>query len=163
MKGLTPGNSCSSTSTGGLVECPRQSTGDPISGKIIKLEGSFVTRKVYTVYSYNITRFVPTDACYQDCIRNDNIRVPGEMCEESLYHNYEEANQDWQINSVVLEIAYKILSIRSIRISDLYPSLLKHQNRPKKPAGFPNWGSGLMDRSSAPRRREVSPASVRSE
>ena len=33
----------------------------------------------------------------------------------------------------------------------------------EKPAGFPNWGSGLMDRSSAPRRREVSPASAGSE
>src|ERR1700757_3089509 len=65
----------------------------PISGKVLKLEGSFVTRKYYTVYSYNITRFVPTDACHQDCIRNNNIRVPGEMCEESLYDNYEEANQ----------------------------------------------------------------------
>ena len=65
----------------------------PISGKVLKLEGSFITRKVYTSYSYNITRFVPTDACHQDCIRNNNMRVPGEMCEESLYDNYEEANQ----------------------------------------------------------------------
>ena len=65
----------------------------PISGKVLKLEGSFITRKVYTSYSYNITRFVPTDACHQDCIRNNNMRVPGEMCEESLYDNYEKANQ----------------------------------------------------------------------
>jgi hypothetical protein len=65
----------------------------PIGGKILKLEGSFVTREVYTLYSYNITRFVPTDACHQDCIRNNNIRVPGELCKESLYENYEEANQ----------------------------------------------------------------------
>ena len=48
-----------------------------ISGKVLKLEGSFVTRKVYTLYSYNITRFVPTEACHQDRIRNNNIRVPG--------------------------------------------------------------------------------------
>jgi hypothetical protein len=65
----------------------------PISGKVLKLEGSFVTRIVYTLYSYNITRLVPTEACYQDCIRNSNIRVPGETCEEYLYDNYEEANQ----------------------------------------------------------------------
>ena len=134
MKGLTPGNSCSSTSPGvspnalgrarealdkiypriprrtlhqshsriyrrGTREKFMKPIADdvivnayyihfdyflsciPISGKVLKLEGSFVTRKVYTVYSYNITRFVPTDACHQDCIRNNNIRVPGEMCE----------------------------------------------------------------------------------
>ena len=61
--------------------------------KGIKTRGSFVTRKVYTLYSYKITRFVPTDACHQGCIRNNNIRLPGEMCEESLYDNYAEANQ----------------------------------------------------------------------
>jgi|SRR5271166_3035277 len=66
----------------------------PINGKILKLEGSFVTREVCTFYSYNITRFVPTDACHQDCFRNNNIRVPREMCEESLYDNYEKANQE---------------------------------------------------------------------
>src|ERR1700746_1816528 len=65
----------------------------PINGKILKLEGSFVTREVCTFDSYNITRFVPTDACHQDCIRNNKIRVPGEMCEESLYESYEKANQ----------------------------------------------------------------------
>jgi hypothetical protein len=65
----------------------------PINGNIIKLEGSFVTRQVDTSFPYNITRFVPTDACYQDCFRNNNIRVPREMCEESLYDNYEKANQ----------------------------------------------------------------------
>ena len=65
----------------------------PINGKILKLEGSFVTRKVDTFESYNITRFVPTDACHKDCIRNNKIRIPGEMCEESLYENYEKANQ----------------------------------------------------------------------
>jgi hypothetical protein len=26
-------------------------------------------------------------------MQNNNIRVPGEMCEESLYDNYEKANQ----------------------------------------------------------------------
>jgi hypothetical protein len=31
-----------------------------INGKILKLEGSFVTRKVFTLYSHNITSFVPT-------------------------------------------------------------------------------------------------------
>ena len=41
----------------------------PISGKVLKLEGYFVSRKVYTT------------------------RVPGEMCEEPLYNNYKEANQ----------------------------------------------------------------------
>jgi hypothetical protein len=65
----------------------------PINGKILKLEGSFVTRKVDTFESYNITRFVPTDACHKDYIRNNKIRIPGEMCEESLYENYEKANQ----------------------------------------------------------------------
>ena len=65
----------------------------PINGKILKLEGSFVTREVHTFYSYNITRFVPTDACHKDCIQKNKIRVPGEMCEESLYDNYEKANQ----------------------------------------------------------------------
>jgi hypothetical protein len=33
----------------------------------------------------------------------------------------------------------------------------------RKAAQFPNWDAELMDRSSAPRRREISPASVRSE
>ena len=31
----------------------------PISGKVLKLEESFVTRKVYTLYSYNITKAPP--------------------------------------------------------------------------------------------------------
>jgi hypothetical protein len=65
----------------------------PINGKILKLEGSFVTREFDTFYSYNITRFVPTDACHKDCMRNNKIRVPGEMCEESLSDNYEKAKQ----------------------------------------------------------------------
>jgi hypothetical protein len=37
---------------------------------------------------------------------------------------------------MVLEIPYEILSIRSIRISDLYPSFLKHQKRSKGRPGF---------------------------
>jgi len=64
---------------------------------------------------------------------------------------------------MVLEISYKISSIRSIRISDLYPSLGMHQKRSKGRPGFQTGTFGLMDRSSTPRRREVSPASVRSE
>ena len=108
----------------------------PISGKVLKLEGSFVTRKYYTVYSYNITRFVPTDACHQDCIRNNKIRVPGEMCEESLYESYEKANQ-----IIVKKLhgsgdTLQILSLRSIRISDFYPIFLKHQKRSKGRPGF---------------------------
>jgi hypothetical protein len=64
----------------------------PVNGKILKLEGRFVTREVGTFYPYNITRFVPVDDCHRNCIRN-NTRVPGEVCEESLYDNYEAANQ----------------------------------------------------------------------
>ena len=135
----------------------------PISGKVLKLEGSFATRKVYTLYSYNITRFVPTDACHQDCIRNNNIRVPGEMCEESLYDNYEEANQGLvdklhssrnTLQDIIDQIDQNIGSL---------PELPQTSKEIETPAGFSNWDSGLMDRSSAPRRREVSPASVGSE
>ena len=64
----------------------------PVNGRILKLEGRFVTREVCTFFSYNITRFVPVDDCYRDSIRN-NTRIPGELCEESLYDNYEEATQ----------------------------------------------------------------------
>ena len=123
----------------------------PISGKVVKLEGSFVTRKVYTLYSYNITRFVPTEACYQDCIRNNNIRVPGEMCEESLYDNYEEANQGLvdklhgsrdSLQDIVDQIDQNIGSL---------PELREASEEIDRLARFPNWDSGLMDRSLAPR------------
>ena len=135
----------------------------PISGKVLKLEGSFATRKVYTLYSYNITRFVPTDACHQDCIRNNNIRAPGEMCEESLYDNYEEANQGLvdklhssrnTLQDIIDQIDQNIGSL---------PELPQTSKEIESPARFPNWDSELIDRSSAPRRREVSPASVGSE
>ena len=121
----------------------------PISGKVLKLEGSFVTRKVYTLYSYKITRFVPTDACHQDCIRNNNIRVPGEMCEESLYDNYEEANQGLvlvdklngsrdTLQDIVDQIDQNIGSL---------PELWQASEEVDRLARFPNWDSGLMDRS----------------
>ena len=64
----------------------------PVNGRILKLEGRFVTREICTFFSYNITRFVPVDDCNRNCIRN-NSRVPAELCEESLYENYEAANQ----------------------------------------------------------------------
>jgi hypothetical protein len=64
----------------------------PINGRVLKLEGRFVTRELDTFDSHKITRFVPVDDCHRDCIRN-NTRVPGELCEESLYDNYEEADQ----------------------------------------------------------------------
>jgi len=120
-----------------------------IHGKVLKLEGSFVTRKVYTVYSYNITRFVPTDACHQDCIRNNNIRVPGEMCEESLYDNYEEANQGLvdklhgsrdTLQDIIDQIDHNIGSL---------PELRQASEEINRLARFPNWDSGLMDRSLA--------------
>jgi hypothetical protein len=132
----------------------------PINGKILKLEGSFVTRKVNTFEWYNIRRFVPTDACHQDCMRNNNIRVPGEMCEESLYDNYEKANQG---------LVYKLHGSRETlqgiidQIDQNIGSLPQTSKEIERPAGFPNWDSGLMDRSSALRRREVSPASAGSE
>jgi hypothetical protein len=135
----------------------------PINGKILKLEGSFVTRKVYTFYSYNITRFVPTDACHQNCIRNNNIRVPGEMSEESLYDNYEEANQGLvdklhgsrdTLQDIIDQIDQNIGSL---------PELPQTSKEIESPARFPHWDSGLIDRFSAPRRREVSPAFVGSE
>src|ERR1700730_12748619 len=121
----------------------------PISGKVLKLKGSFVTRKVYTLYSYKITRFVPTDACHQDCIRNNNIRVPGEMCEESLYDNYEEANQGLvlvdklngsrdTLQDIVDQIDQNIGSL---------PELWQASEEVDRLARFPNWDSGLMDRS----------------
>ena len=122
----------------------------PISGKVLKLEGSFVTRKVYTLYSYDITRFVPTDACHQDCIRSNNIPVPSEMCEESLYDNYEEANQGLvdklhgsrdTLQGIVDQIDQNIRSLLDfLQASDEIDRL----------ARFPNWDSGLMDRSLAP-------------
>ena len=123
----------------------------PISGKVLKLEGSFITRKVYTSYSYNITRFVPTDACHQDCIRNNNMRVPGEMCEESLYDNYEEANQGLidklhgsrdTLQGIVDQIDQNIGSLSELR---------QGSEEIDRLARFPNWDSGLMDRSLAPR------------
>ena len=123
----------------------------PISGKVLKLEGSFVTRKVYTVYSYNITRFVPTDACHQDCIRNNNIRVLGEMCEESLYDNYQGANQGLvnklhgsrdTLQDIVDQIDQNVGSL---------PELRQASEEIDRLARFPNWDSGLMDRSLAPR------------
>ena len=135
----------------------------PINGKILKLEGSFVTREVHTVYSYNITRFVPTDACHKDCIRNNKIRVPGEMCEESLYENYEKANQGLvdklhgsrdTLQDIIDQISQNIGSL---------PEIPQTSEEIQRPARFPNWDPGLMDRSSAPRRREVSPASAGSE
>jgi hypothetical protein len=64
----------------------------PVNGRILKLGGRFVTREVCTFFSYNITRFLPVDDCHRDRIRN-NTRVPGELCEESLYKNYEAASQ----------------------------------------------------------------------
>jgi hypothetical protein len=135
----------------------------PINGKILKLEGSFVTREVSTFGSYNITRFVPTDACHQGCIRNNKIRVPGEMCEESLYDNYEKANQGLvdrlygsrdTLQDIINQIDQNIGSL---------PDLPQPSNEIERPARFPNWDSELMGRSSAPRRRQVSPASVGSE
>jgi hypothetical protein len=124
----------------------------PINGKILKLEGSFVTREVYTFYSCNITRFVPTDACHQDCIRKNNVRVPGEMCEESLYENYEKANQGLvdklhgsrdTLQDIIAKIDKNIES---------FSELPQTSEEIERPARFPNWDSGLMDRSSAPRR-----------
>ena len=135
----------------------------PINGKILKLEGSFVSREVCTFVTYNITRFVPTDACHQDCMRNKKIRVPGEMCEESLYDNYEKANQELvdklhgsrdTLQDIIDEIDQNIGSL---------PELPQTAKEIERPARFPNWDPGLMDRSSAPRRREVSPASAGSE
>jgi hypothetical protein len=134
----------------------------PINGKVVKLEGSFVTREVDTFLSYNITRFVPTDACHQDCNRNYKIRIPGEMCEESLYDNYEKANQGLisklhgsreTLQSIINQIDQNMGS----------PELPQTSEEIERPARFPNWGSRLTDRPSAPRRSEVSPASVRSE
>src|ERR1700730_12437772 len=115
--------------------------------KGIKTRGSFVTRKVYTLYSYKITRLVPTDACYQDCIRNNNIRVLGEMCEESLYDNYEEANQGLvdKLNGsrdTLQDIADQI----DQNIGSL-PELWQASEEIDRLARFPNWDSGLMDRS----------------
>jgi hypothetical protein len=220
MKGLTPGNSCSSTSTGvSSNECPRQNGKSnqsdetlyeythaaldissishiyrrgtreksmkpiaedvivnayyihfdyllsciPINGKILKLEGSFVIREVYASRSYNITRFVPTAACHQDCMRNNNIRVSGEMCEESLYDNYEKTNQGLvdklhgsrdTLQDIIDQIDQNIGSL---------PELSQTSKEIERPARFPNWDSELINRSSAPRRREVSLASVGSE
>jgi hypothetical protein len=85
------------------------------------------------------------------------------MCEESLYDNYEEANQGLvdklhgsrnTLQDIIDQIDQNIESL---------PELPQTSKEIEKPAGFPNWGSGLMDRSSAPRRREVSPASAGSE
>ena len=120
----------------------------PMSGKVLKLEGSFVTRKVYTLYSYNITRFVPTDACHQDCIRNNNIRVPGEMCEESLYDNYEDANQ-----GLVDKLHGSRDTLQDIVDQNIgsLPELRQASEEIDRLARFPNWDSGLMDRSLAPR------------
>jgi len=120
----------------------------PISGSVLKLEGSFITRKVYTSYSYNITRFVPTDACHQDCIRNNNIRVPGEMCEESLYDNYEEANQ-----GLVDKLHGSRDTLQDIVDQNIgsLPELRQASEEIDRLARFPNWDSGLMDRSLAPR------------
>src|SRR6266404_8725724 len=110
----------------------------PISGKVVKLEGSFVTRKVYTLYSYNITKFAPTEACYQDCIRNNNI-------------NYEEANQGLvdklhdsrdTLQDIVDQIDQNIGSL---------PELWQASEEIDRLARFPNCDSGLMDRSLAPR------------
>jgi hypothetical protein len=135
----------------------------PINGKILTLEGSFVTREADNFFSYNITRFIPTDACHKDCIRNNKTRVPGEMCEESLYDNYEKANQGLldklrssrdSLQDIIDQIDQNIGSL---------PKLPQTSKEIEKPAGFPNRDSGLMDRSSAPRRREVSPASAGSE
>jgi hypothetical protein len=135
----------------------------PINGKILKLEGSFVIREVYASRSYNITRFVPTDACHQDCMRNNNIRVSGEMCEESLYDNYEKANQGLvdklhgsrdTLQDIIDQIDQNIGSL---------PELSQTSKEIERPARFPNWDSELINRSSAPRRREVSLASVGSE
>jgi hypothetical protein len=135
----------------------------PINGKILKLEGSFVTREVCTFYSYNITRFVPTDACHQDCFRNNKIRVPGEMCQESLYDNYEKANQGLidklyssrnTLQDIINQIDQNIGSL---------PELPQTSKKIERPARFLNWDSELMDCSSAPHRRVASPASVGSE
>jgi hypothetical protein len=135
----------------------------PINGKILKLEGSFVTREFDTFYSYNITRFVPTEACHKDCMRNNKIRVPGEMCEESLSDNYEKAKQILvdklhssrdTLQDIIDQIDQNIGSL---------PELPQTSEEIERSARFPNWDAGLMDRSSAPRHREVSPASMGSE
>jgi hypothetical protein len=111
----------------------------PVNGKILKLEGSFVTRKVNTFEWYNITRFVPTDACHQDCMRNNNIRVPGEMCEESLYDNYEKANQGLvyklhgsrdTLQGIINQIDQNIGSL---------PEIPQTSKEIERPASFPNW------------------------
>jgi len=135
----------------------------PINGKVLKLEGSFVTREVGTFFSYNITRFVPTDACHQDCNRNNKFRIPGEMCEESLYDNCEKANQGL-INKLhgSRETLQGIIDQIDQNIGSL-PELPQTSKEIERPARFPKWGSGLTDRSSALPRSEVSPASVGSE
>jgi hypothetical protein len=96
-------------------------------------------------------------------MRNNKIRVPGEMCEESLYDNYEKANQGLvdklhgfrdTLQDIIDQIDQNIRSL---------PELPQTSKEIERPARFPNWDSGLINRSSAPRRREVSPASVGSE
>jgi len=79
------------------------------------------------------------------------MRVPGEMCEESLYDNYEEANQGLidklhgsrdTLQGIVDQIDQNIGSL---------PELRQASEEIDRLARFPNWDSGLMDRSLAPR------------
>jgi hypothetical protein len=96
-------------------------------------------------------------------MRNNNIRVSGEMCEESLYDNYEKTNQGLvdklhgsrdTLQDIIDQIDQNIGSL---------PELSQTSKEIERPARFPNWDSELINRSSAPRRREVSLASVGSE
>jgi hypothetical protein len=116
----------------------------PINGTILKLEGSFVIREVCTFYSYNITRFVPAEDCYQNCVRN-NTRIPGELCEESIYGNYEQANK----------ILVKKLQGSRDTLQDVIDQIDQNVGSLPKPpqtseererrARFPNRDSGSMD------------------
>jgi hypothetical protein len=85
------------------------------------------------------------------------------MCEESLYDNYDKANQGL-INKLhgSRETLQGIIDQIDQNIGSL-PELPQKSAEIERPARFPNWGSGLTDRPSAPRRSEVSPASVGSE
>jgi hypothetical protein len=73
------------------------------------------------------------------------------MCEESLYDNYEEANQGLvdklhgsrdTLQDIVDQIDQNIGSL---------PELRQASEEIDRLARFPNWDSGLMDRSLAPR------------
>jgi hypothetical protein len=73
------------------------------------------------------------------------------MCEESLYDNYEESNQGLvdklhgsrdTLQDIVDQIDQNIGSL---------PELRQASEEIDRLARFPNWDSGLMDRSLAPR------------